>query len=133
MTAIKESSTIQENKQLAFARCPLTFVMEKIGGYWKANILYKLLTGPKRYSEIKRALPGISEKVLLQQLRQLEADQLIIREAKPVVPLVVTYSLSVSGEGLRPVLYAMAEWALGPGGYNEAYQENTRDMKNFPL
>ncbi len=133
MTAIKENSTIQENKQLAFARCPLTFVMEKIGGYWKVNILFKLLDGPKRYSEIKRVLPGISEKVLMQQLRQLEADTLIHREAKQLKSPVVTYSLTETGAALRPVLFAMAEWALGAGGYNEIYIENPRDMENFPL
>jgi len=112
MTQIKETSTIQENKQTAFKECPVTYVMERIGGYWKPIILFQLLTGSKRYSELKKAIPTITEKVLIQHLKQLEADKIIIREAKPVVPPYVTYSLSPSGEGLRPVMYAMATWAV---------------------
>jgi DNA-binding HxlR family transcriptional regulator len=112
MTAIKESSTIQENKQYALEKCPVTFVMEKIGGYWKPIILYHLSTGDKRYSELKRAIPAVTEKMLIQHLKQLEADGLVIREAKPVVPPFVTYKLSHAGTGLMPVIDAMAIWAF---------------------
>jgi DNA-binding HxlR family transcriptional regulator len=86
--------------------------MEKIGGYWKPVILLNLLAGSKRYSEIKKAIPQITEKVLIQHLKQLEDDNLIIRKAKPVVPPYVTYSLSAAGKRLHPVLYAMAVWAV---------------------
>ncbi len=79
MTAIKEVSTIQENKKQVFQECPITYVMEKIGGYWKPIILFNLLTGPKRYSEIRKAMPNITEKVLIQQLKQPELDTLITR------------------------------------------------------
>ncbi|UYQ93864.1 helix-turn-helix transcriptional regulator [Chitinophaga horti] len=112
MTAIKESSTIQENKQHALAECPVTHAMQKIGGYWKPIILYHLSQGDKRYSEIKRAMPAVTEKVLIQHLKQLETDGLVIREAKPVVPPFVTYRLSAAGEGLMPVINAMATWAF---------------------
>lgn len=112
MTAIKESSTIQENKHYALEKCPVTFVMEKIGGYWKPIILYHLSTGDKRYSELKRAIPAVTEKMLIQHLKQLETDGLVIREAKPVVPPFVTYSLSEAGKGLLPVIDAMAAWAF---------------------
>lgn len=112
MTAIKESSTIQENKQAAFKECPVTYVMERIGGYWKPIILFHLLTGSKRYSELKKSIPTITEKMLIQHLKQLEADGLLIRESKPVVPPHVSYRLSDSGMELRPVLYAMATWAV---------------------
>ncbi len=120
MTAIKESSTIQENKQYALEKCPVTFVMEKIGGYWKPIILYHLSTGDKRYSELKRAIPAVTEKMLIQHLKQLEADGLVIREAKPVVPPFVTYRLSNAGNGLLPVIDAMASWAfkMKDGVYN---------------
>jgi DNA-binding HxlR family transcriptional regulator len=112
MTAIKESSTIQENKQYALDKCPVTYVMEKFGGYWKPIIIYNLSHGDMRYSELKRSIPAISEKMLIQHLKQLEADNLIIREAKPVVPPFVTYRLSNSGKGLLPVIEAMATWAF---------------------
>ncbi|MDA6072492.1 helix-turn-helix transcriptional regulator [Flavobacterium sp. AC] len=112
MTAIKESSTIQENKQYALEKCPVTYVMEKIGGYWKPIIIYHLSSGALRYSELKRAIPAVTEKMLIQHLKQLEADNLVIREAKPVVPPFVTYRLSDSGNGLMPVIEAMASWAF---------------------
>ncbi|MFB9075838.1 winged helix-turn-helix transcriptional regulator [Flavobacterium procerum] len=120
MTAIKETSTIQENKQYALEKCPVTFVMEKIGGYWKPIILYHLASGDKRYSELKRAIPTITEKMLIQHLKQLEVDGLVIREAKPVVPPFVTYRLSNAGKGLLPVIEAMADWAfkVKDGVYN---------------
>lgn len=112
MTAIKESSTIQENKQAAFNECPVTYVMERIGGYWKPIILFHLLTGSKRYSELRKSIPAITEKMLIQHLKQLEADGIIVRESKPVVPPYVSYRLSDTGMGLRPVMYAMSKWAV---------------------
>lgn len=112
MAAIKQSSTIQENKQYAQELCPVTYVMEKIGSYWKPIILYHLSTGDKRYSELKKAIPAITEKMLIQHLKQLEADHLVIREAKPVVPPYVTYRLTKAGQALSPVIEAMAAWAF---------------------
>ena len=93
-------------------QCQVTYTMEKIGGYWKPIILYQLGSGTKRYSELKRAIPAITEKMLIQHLKQLEADNLVIRESKPVVPPFVTYKLSKSGRGLKPIIEAMAAWAI---------------------
>jgi DNA-binding HxlR family transcriptional regulator len=112
MTAIKESSTRNLNKSLAVLVCPVTYVMNRIGGYWKPIILYQLRSGPKRYSELKRAIPTITEKMLIQHLKQLQADNLVSRKAEPVVPPFVTYKLSASGEKLTAVLNAMAAWAV---------------------
>jgi DNA-binding HxlR family transcriptional regulator len=61
MTAIKESSTIQENKKIV-QDCPVMYVMERIGGFWKPIILFNLSTGEKRYSELKKAIPAVTEK-----------------------------------------------------------------------
>lgn len=130
MTAIKQSSVIQENKSSAFAACPVTFVVERIGGYWKPIILFNLLTGTKRYSELKKAVPAITEKVLIQQLKQLEADGLVTRKSKPVVPPYVTYELSKKGKALRPVLFAMAEWAVDNGGKQS--KQFSKQMEDFP-
>lgn len=112
MTAIKASSTNQINKRAIVTKCPITFTLHKIGGRWKPLIINCLLTGTKRYGEIRKGIPGITEKMLIQSLKELEADELIIREAKPVVPPHVEYSLSECGEELRPVLLSMKEWAL---------------------
>jgi len=112
MTAIKKTSTIQENKRYAIGKCPVSYVMDKIGGYWKPIILYHLNKGDQRYSELKRAIPAITEKMLIQHLKQMEVDNLVIREAKPVVPPFVTYRLTAAGKELYPVIDAMAVWAL---------------------
>jgi DNA-binding HxlR family transcriptional regulator len=130
MTLIKESSTIQENKKFALTECPVTYIMEKIGGYWKPIILYHLLTGDKRYSELRKAIPAITEKMLIQHLKQLEADNLLIRESKPVVPPYVTYRLTASGKKLHPVLFAMANWAIEDRAQDEIYAD--KKMDNFP-
>lgn len=127
MTAIKETSTIQENKKNVFQECPVTYVMEKIGGYWKPIILFQLLSGAKRYHELRKAMPGISEKVLIQQLKQLENDALINREATANVPPIVHYSLTPSGMALRPVLYAMAIWAI-----EETDMPVSKNLDDFP-
>ncbi|MNT23005.1 putative HTH-type transcriptional regulator YybR [compost metagenome] len=111
MTAIKSSSTIQQNKKTALEMCPVTFTMEKIGSYWKPIIIYHLSEGSKRYSELKKAIPAVTEKMLIQHLKQLETDGLVIREARLVVPPYVTYQLSESGKQLLPVIHAMANWA----------------------
>jgi DNA-binding HxlR family transcriptional regulator len=130
MTAIKKSSVIQENKSNAFVNCPVTFVMERIGGYWKPIILFNLLTGRKRYNELKKSIPTITEKMLIQHLKQLEEDGLVARKAKPVVPPYVTYELSKKGKELRPVLYAMAQWAISNGGKQS--KQFKKQMADFP-
>ncbi|CAG5067294.1 hypothetical protein DYBT9623_00014 [Dyadobacter sp. CECT 9623] len=112
MTKIKESSTYNANREIVLQECPVTYVMNKIGGHWKPIILYHLLSGSKRYSEIKRAMPHISEKMLIQHLKQLENDNLLTREAKPVVPPYVTYTLTESGKELDSVIKAMSMWAF---------------------
>ncbi|MEJ7643766.1 MAG: helix-turn-helix domain-containing protein [Chryseolinea sp.] len=130
MAVIKETSVIQENKNNAFANCPVTFVMERIGGYWKPIILFNLLTGTKRYNELKKSIPTITEKMLIQHLKQLEADGLVTRKAKPVVPPYVTYELSKKGKELRTVLFAMAEWAVSNGGRQST--QFKKQMADFP-
>jgi DNA-binding HxlR family transcriptional regulator len=112
MYAVKESSTNQLNKQVSLSKCPVTYTLDRIGGRWKALILYQLSDGRKRYSELKRAIPNITEKMLIQQLKELETDKLVAREVKPVVPPHVTYSLTQAGQALSPVLKAMAVWGL---------------------
>ena len=131
MTKVKVSSTIQENKKVVFEECPVTYVMEKIGGYWKPIILFHLLSGTKRYNELRRSIPGITEKVLIQQLKQLETDGLVIRKAKPVIPPYVTYSLTASGLRLRAVLYAMATWAVEDS--KEHSRTLCKSLEKFPL
>lgn len=111
MTEIKESSTNQINKARALNVCPVTYTLTKIGGRWKPIIIYNLLSGTHRYSELRRLIPAITEKMLIQHLKQLETDGLILRTARNVVPPYVEYSLTTSGMDLKPVLEAMVKWA----------------------
>jgi DNA-binding HxlR family transcriptional regulator len=129
MNEVKETSTIQLNKQTVFKLCPVTYVMEKIGSYWKPIIIFHLMSGSKRYGALKKAMPHITEKMLAQHLRQLEAD-LISRVALPVIPPHVTYSLTDAGQALRPVLYAMANWAIEDGQKRE--EPLFKTMEQFP-
>jgi DNA-binding HxlR family transcriptional regulator len=112
MTKVKEQSTWNQNKGISEMACPITYVMNKIGGHWKSIILYYLINGPKRYSELKKAIPAITEKMLVQHLKQLQEDNLIAKKVEQVMPPITIYSLTPSGTGLAPVLLAMAEWAM---------------------
>ena len=87
--------------------CPVEAMVEVIGGKWKGVILYHLLDGTKRFNELKRLKPNITQRMLTLQLRELEADGIIHRE----VPPKVEYSLTELGESLRPVILLMMEWA----------------------
>jgi len=112
MTKVKEQSTLNHNKGVSAMSCPITYVMNKIGGHWKSIILYYLMNGPKRYSELKRAIPAITEKMLAQHLKQLKEDSLINREVVQVMPPITLYSLTPSAHQLSPILLAMADWAM---------------------
>lgn len=109
---VKESSTNQLNKRGALSSCPVTFTLNKIGGRWKPLLIWNLRDGKLRYNELRKAIPSISEKMLIQQLRELEQDELVVRHVMPVVPPHVEYDLSDKGKGLWPVLDAMAQWGM---------------------
>lgn len=91
--------------------CEKELTLAVIGGKWKMLILWHLgKGGTKRFNELKSLLPGISQKTLVNQLRELEADQIVQRKVYPVVPPKVEYSLTEVGESLLPVLEALSEW-----------------------
>lgn len=90
--------------------CPLATTVQLIGSKWKLLILHNLLARPWRFNELKRNLDGISQKVLTDSLRGLEADGLISRTVYPEVPTRVEYALSPLGETMRPILNAMERW-----------------------
>ncbi len=90
--------------------CPVEATLEKIGGKWKGIVLFHLLQGTKRYSELKRDVGTVTQRMLTKQLRELEADGLIVRTVYPVVPPHVEYSLSETGKTLEPILIALRDW-----------------------
>jgi DNA-binding HxlR family transcriptional regulator len=95
---------------LTSSPCPVTTTLSVIGGKWKPIILYTIYRETKRFSEIKKLIPTISQKMLTQQLRELEADDIILRRVFPVVPPRVEYSLTDYGRTLMPILDAMVAW-----------------------
>ena len=90
--------------------CPVGVTLELIGGKYKALILWHLSNGKLRFSELKKAVPSATPKMLTQQLRELEAQDLIHREVYPVIPPHVEYSLTELGKSLMPVLISMRDW-----------------------
>ena len=90
--------------------CPVATTVQLIGNKWKLLIMRNLLVRPWRFGELQRDLNGISQKVLTDCLRSMEADGLVIRKAYPEVPPRVEYSLSELGESMRPILTAMETW-----------------------
>lgn len=92
------------------SKCPVSTTMEMIGGKYKGLILWQLSRKTMRFSELSKAIPKATPKMLTQQLRELEANLLIHREIFPVIPPHVEYSLTELGQSLMPVLTAMRDW-----------------------
>lgn len=90
--------------------CPVETTLMLIGNKWKVLILRDLMEGTRRFGELKRSIGSVSQKVLTQQLRAMEADGLVYREVYAEVPPRVEYSLTDLGYSLRPILDAMMAW-----------------------
>jgi len=96
--------------------CPAEITLAVIGGRWKVPILFQLFQGVKRFSELLRAVRGITQKVLTQQLREMARDGIVERTVYPQVPPKVEYRLTPRGETLRPVVAAMCKWGVQQSG-----------------
>ena len=90
--------------------CPVEATLELIGGKYKALILWHLSEHALRFSQLRKLIHGVTPKMLTQQLRELEANELIHREVFPVIPPKVEYSLTDLGRSLMPILTAMRDW-----------------------
>jgi len=102
--------TMNSEKPQTVAGCPVETTLKMIGGRWKVLILQELFRGIQRFCGLHRLLGGITQKMLTQQLRELEKDGLILRKVYPQVPPKVEYSLTPLGKSLKPVLEAMHLW-----------------------
>lgn len=91
--------------------CALELTMDLIGGKWKIIILWHLFQEKKRFNELDKLLPSITQKMLTTQLRELEEKGLVHREVYPVVPPKVEYSLTEQGRSLEPVLQYLCQWS----------------------
>ena len=104
--------------------CGLGPAFQVIGGKWKALILWLVHTEPRRFGELKRLVPDISEKMLIQQLREMEADGLVHREIFHEVPPRVEYSATPLGQSLDEALAPLAAWGKEHGTAIEARKAN---------
>ncbi|NKY36278.1 helix-turn-helix transcriptional regulator [Nocardia speluncae] len=90
--------------------CGMSLAIDVVGGKWKLHLMWVLGAGPQRFGQIHRALTGVSEKVLTENLRQLQAAEVVHREVYPEVPPRVEYSLTALGEELARALRPLEEW-----------------------
>ncbi len=97
-------------KQILITKCAVGASIDIFGGKWKSIILFYLLEGPIRFNELQRRVSGITQRMLTKQLRDLERDGLVHREAYPEVPPRVEYSLTATGETLKPILISLRKW-----------------------
>lgn len=118
MGKIKENSTYNQNRKF-LTTCDMTYAVQLIGGRWKILIIVTLEKGPKRYGEIKKAVPGITERMLTLQLREMEEDGIVKRTVFAEVPPRVQYELTESARGLLPICDSLHEWGTGHRGIHE--------------
>ena len=104
---------VNEAKNNKHYNCPVEATLDVIGGKWKPLILWQLRAEKLRFSGLQQSMQGISPKMLTKQLRELEADGLVLREAYPEIPPRVEYSLTEFGKTVLPVLDALCEWGNG--------------------
>ena len=90
--------------------CPVATTVQLVGSKWKLLIMRNLLQRPWRFNELRKSLPGISQKVRTDSLRSMEEDGIVIRTVYPEVPPRVEYALSNLGESMRPIIKALEEW-----------------------
>ncbi|MEJ2108128.1 MAG: helix-turn-helix domain-containing protein [Acidiferrobacteraceae bacterium] len=93
-------------------RCPVEACLEVIGGKWKGLIVFYLLGGTKRFNELRRLLPGVTQRMLTRQLRELEADRIIQRTTYDEVPPRVEYSLTEFGTTLETIIRMLQKWGM---------------------
>ncbi|WP_150239535.1 winged helix-turn-helix transcriptional regulator [Nocardiopsis quinghaiensis] len=110
--------------QVLSAACPSRRLLGDITSKWGVLVLIALSRGPSRWSELLRAVGGISEKMLAQTLRTLEEDGLVLREARPVVPPHVVYSLTGEGWQVTGLLVPLVEWVQDHVGADDAAERN---------
>ncbi|MES2006440.1 MAG: helix-turn-helix domain-containing protein [Bacteroidota bacterium] len=112
-----------------YAGCPVQHSLQYLGGKWQIAILYNLKNKPSRFAELKKMLPGLSEKVLTQELRFFEKAGIVQREVFASIPPKVAYSLTAQGLTLIPVIEKIIQW----GYYHLREEKITREMFSTPV
>jgi DNA-binding HxlR family transcriptional regulator len=102
---------MRKQRHTAYTNCPVEAALDIIGGKWKSVILFRLLEQTRRFNELRRLLPAITQRTLTSQLRELERDGLVLRTIYQQVPPRVDYELTKLGMSLLPVLQALKTWS----------------------
>ena len=112
MSSIQKAPSGNDRRRRAnpVGGCPLTAALAAIGGKWKLIIVYWLAESPKHFAALRHAIPGISQKVLTQQLRELVNDRIVRREPKGAIPAPVEYSLTDYGSSVLPLVEDVRLW-----------------------
>jgi DNA-binding HxlR family transcriptional regulator len=108
----KTSSSNYNNEMAITEKCPITSTMLAIGGRWKLIIIWHLRNGALRYNEVKKAIPNISEKMLIQQLKNLEHDGWVVKKNYNEIPPRTDYSLTKLGKSFVPILENILSWGI---------------------
>jgi DNA-binding HxlR family transcriptional regulator len=93
--------------------CPLTAALAALGGKWKLIIVYWLAQAPRHFAGLRQLMPSISQKVLTEQLRELIADEIVVRQETGKAPAPVVYALTDYGRALMPVVETVRHWGRG--------------------
>jgi len=106
----KTSSSNAFNERELNENCGMSYALSILGGRWKPAVLWQLLDGKKRYSVLRKAIPNVSERMLVSQLRELENDGILRRIVYAEVPPRVEYELTELGLSMQPVLQSISDW-----------------------
>lgn len=108
----KENSTNSINRDAINAVCATAHALAIFGGRWKATIIHILFSGKLRFGELKKIIPGVSEKMLVLQLKELEKDGIVKRTVFPEVPPRVEYELTALGWSMKQMLESISQWGM---------------------
>ncbi|MFJ9776705.1 winged helix-turn-helix transcriptional regulator [Kitasatospora sp. NPDC101157] len=111
MTAAQRRAAERAGYDAYLAQCPARQLLDRIGDKWVTLVVNALADGPQRYSDLRKRLAGVSEKMLTQTLRTLERDGLLHRTVTPTVPVRVDYALTPLGHDLLPLVRSIKTWA----------------------
>ncbi|MDF2381372.1 helix-turn-helix transcriptional regulator [Nostoc ellipsosporum NOK] len=93
-------------------KCALQEILGVIGGKWSMSIIYALFTGTKRFSELERLVPNINTRMLVKELKNMEANGIVVRKVFATVPPTVEYTLTTKGEKLEPIINELYKWGV---------------------
>lgn len=123
---------MRKQRHVIYVQCPVEATLDMIGGKWKGVILFRLTEGTKRFGELRKLLPKITQRTLTQALRELEQDGLVHRRVYAEVPPKVEYSLTTLGRSLKPLLTRLKDWGQTNVIEAQIPQSKVKTKRNSP-